>query len=119
MTAYNVQYLVARLAPDAGITIHLTPHGLRHSAITIGLDAGVSLRDTQDFARHADPETTRRYDPSRPQPACDLHHRPLPRRRHVSHRPAGQGPHCDVAGGPLETEQRQRVRVQRVIATPR
>jgi integrase len=38
---------------------------LRHSAITIGLDAGVSLRDMQDFARHADPRTTRRYDRAR------------------------------------------------------
>ena len=65
MTAYNVQYLVAALARDAGIPVHLTPHGLRHSAITIGLDAGVSLRDMQDFARHADPKTTRRYDRSR------------------------------------------------------
>jgi integrase/recombinase XerD len=65
MTAYNVQYLVAALARDAGIEVHLTPHGLRHSAITIGLDAGVSLRDMQDFARHADPKTTRRYDRSR------------------------------------------------------
>ena len=62
MTAYNVQYLVAALARDAAIPVHLTPHGLRHSAITIGLDAGVSLRDMQDFARHADPKTTRRYD---------------------------------------------------------
>jgi integrase/recombinase XerD len=42
----------------------VTPHGLRHSAITIGLDTGVSLRDVQDFARHADPKTTRRYDRS-------------------------------------------------------
>jgi integrase/recombinase XerD len=65
MTAYNVQYIVAALARDAGIEVHLTPHGLRHSAITIGLDAGVSLRDMQDFARHADPKTTRRYDRSR------------------------------------------------------
>lgn len=64
MTAYNVQYLVAALARDAGIAKHLTPHGLRHSAIT-SLDAGVSLRDMQDFARHADPKTTRRYDRSR------------------------------------------------------
>jgi integrase/recombinase XerD len=66
MTAYDVQYLVAALARDAGIEVHLTPHGLLHSAITIGhLDAGVSLRDMQDFARHADPKTTRRYDRSR------------------------------------------------------
>jgi site-specific recombinase XerD len=65
MTTYNVQYLVAALARDARIEKHVTPHGLRHSAITIGLDAGVSLRHMQDFARHADPKTTRRYDRSR------------------------------------------------------
>ena len=39
--------------------------GLRHTAITAALDAGVSLRDVQDFARHADPRTTRRYDRGR------------------------------------------------------
>lgn len=65
MTPYNLCYLVAALAHDAGIRKHLTPHGLRHSAITIGLDAGVSLRDMQDFAWHADPKTTRRYDRAR------------------------------------------------------
>jgi integrase/recombinase XerD len=63
MTAYNVQYLVAALARDAAIP-HLTPHGLRHSAVT-SLDAGMSLRDMQNFSRHADPKTTRHYDRSR------------------------------------------------------
>jgi integrase len=58
MTPYNVCYLVAGLAREAGVGKPLTPHGLRHSAITIGLDAGVALRDMQDFARHADPKTT-------------------------------------------------------------
>jgi integrase len=59
------QYLVDVLAREAGLDKHLTPHGLRHSAITVGLDACVSLRDMQDFARHADPKTTRRHDRSR------------------------------------------------------
>jgi integrase/recombinase XerD len=31
----------------------------------MGLDAGVSLRDMPDFARHAEPKTTRCYDRSR------------------------------------------------------
>ncbi len=56
-------YLVGAIARDAGIPVHRTPHGLRHSAITS--HAGVSLRDMQDFARHADPKPTRRYDRSR------------------------------------------------------
>lgn len=59
---HNVAKLVARIAERAGITKRISPHSLRHSAITAALDAGVPLRDVQDFARHADPRTTRRYD---------------------------------------------------------
>jgi integrase len=44
---------------------HITPHSLRHTMVTLALDAGVSLRDVQDAARHADPRTTRRYDRAR------------------------------------------------------
>lgn len=43
----------------------VTPHVLRHAAITLALDAGATLRDVQDFAGHADPRTTRRYDHAR------------------------------------------------------
>jgi site-specific recombinase XerD len=45
--------IVTRLAVAAGIDKHLTPHSLRHSAITAALNAGVALRDVQEFARHA------------------------------------------------------------------
>ena len=59
--------LVRRLAREAGIEAwdQLSPHSLRHSAITLALDAGASLRDVQDYAGHKDPRTTRRYDHSR------------------------------------------------------
>jgi integrase/recombinase XerD len=43
----------------------LSPHTLRHTMITLALDAGVPLRDVQDGAGHASPATTRRYDDSR------------------------------------------------------
>ena len=43
----------------------LSAHSLRHTAITMALDAGVPLRDVQDYARHRDARTTRRYDHSR------------------------------------------------------
>jgi integrase/recombinase XerD len=33
--------------------------------VTLALDAGVSLCDVQDAARHADPRTARRYDRAR------------------------------------------------------
>jgi integrase/recombinase XerD len=59
--------LVRRLARTAGIGgwEQLSPHSLRHSAITFALDAGATLRDVQDYAGHKDPRTTRRYDHSR------------------------------------------------------
>jgi integrase len=37
----------------------------RHTFVTTMLDAGVSLRDVQIAARHADPRTTMRYDRAR------------------------------------------------------
>ena len=40
--------------------VPLTPHCLRHSAITFAFDAGTSLRDVQDYAGHKDPRTPRR-----------------------------------------------------------
>jgi integrase len=67
MTPSNVAYLVRVLCREIGVERRITPHGLRHSAITIALDAGIGLRDVQDFARHEDPKTTRRYDRARNQ----------------------------------------------------
>ncbi len=62
--AYRV---VRRLARDAGLPhperVH--PHALRHTAVTLALDAGANLVDVQDMAGHSDPRTTRRYDRAR------------------------------------------------------
>ena len=65
--------IVRRLAKRAGIDKAISRHSVRHAAITAAitaaldaaLDAGCSLRDVQDFARHADPRQTRRYDRAR------------------------------------------------------
>ncbi len=62
-----MQYLVKALCHEVGVERRIAPHSLRHSAITIALDAGLGLRDVQDFARHEDPKTTRRYDRARTQ----------------------------------------------------
>ena len=58
----------------------LSPHSLRHSAITFALDAGASLRDVQDYAGHNNPRTTRRSDhsPRQPGPQRGLYRRCLP-----------------------------------------
>jgi integrase/recombinase XerD len=72
LTIYElyVHRLIRRLSRRAGITAAgvLSPHSLRHTAITEILDAtGGDLRRAQDFAGHADPRTTRRYDRRRDQ----------------------------------------------------
>ena len=54
------------LAAAAGIRMpRISPHMLRNTFVTTMLDAGVSLRDVQIAARHADPRTTMRYDRAR------------------------------------------------------
>jgi integrase len=63
-----VYRLVRRLARAAGLpeADRLTPHGLRHSAITLYLDrTNGNVRAAQAFAGHARPETTMRYDRAR------------------------------------------------------
>ncbi|MFC7724170.1 tyrosine-type recombinase/integrase [Nocardioides sp. GCM10028917] len=56
----------------------MSPHSLRHAAITNALDAGVPLRDAQILARHSDPRTTEHYKPCprKPRPPRS----PLPHR---------------------------------------
>jgi integrase/recombinase XerD len=54
------------LATATGMRMpRMHPHMLRHTYVTTMLDAGVSLRDVQIAARHADPRTTMRYDRAR------------------------------------------------------
>jgi len=50
------------LSAKAGLGREIHPHLLRHGAVTEALAAGVPLHQVQDFARHSDPRTTRRYD---------------------------------------------------------
>jgi len=54
------------LAQAAGIRMpRMHPHLLRHTFVITMLDAGVSPRDVQIAARHADARTTMRYDRAR------------------------------------------------------
>lgn len=58
----DVYRMVTRIAKTAAIPRQISPHSLRHAAITNALDAGVPLRGAQILARHADPRTTEHYD---------------------------------------------------------
>jgi site-specific recombinase XerD len=54
--------IVKRLAKKAGITKRVSPHSLRHTFITLALDAGVSVRDVQNSVGHADARMVSYYD---------------------------------------------------------
>lgn len=41
--------------------VGMTPHRLRHTALTWAVDSGIQLRDVQTFARHSDPGMTAKY----------------------------------------------------------
>ena len=53
--------LVTRLAEQAGLDKHVTPHTLRHCAATHMLKNRARLRHLQEFLGHASPESTQIY----------------------------------------------------------
>lgn len=64
LSRHGAEKRIGYLAGLAGIR-HIHPHLFRHGAITEALAAGAPLHQVQDFARHADPKTTRKYDSNR------------------------------------------------------
>ena len=61
----GIGYVLKTRGIEAGVGA-IRPHGLRHTAITTGLDAsGGDLRRVQQFAAHTDPKVTTLYDDSR------------------------------------------------------
>jgi site-specific recombinase XerC len=60
MATSNVQYLVAALARNGGVAKHLTPHGLRHSAIPVGLDVASPCVTCRTLPGTSIPTTIRR-----------------------------------------------------------
>jgi hypothetical protein len=65
LTTDAVWRIVRRTAKRAGVTSPIRPHSFRRAAIQSALDHGASLRGAQDFAGHASPTTTARYDRER------------------------------------------------------
>lgn len=71
LSTNGVYEIVERIGKNAGLTAH--PHGLRHMAITTGLDeADGDVRRVRRFSRHAKVETVMVYDDSRRDDAGEI-----------------------------------------------
>lgn len=66
LTTDGLYKIVREVAESAGLSGRLSPHRLRHTAITLALDAsGGDVRRVQQLSRHARLETLQRYDDNR------------------------------------------------------
>jgi len=66
LTADGLYKIIGELAKQAGLSARLSPHRLRHTAITLALDiADGDIRKVQRLSRHARLETLLIYDDNR------------------------------------------------------
>ncbi len=61
LTSRSVARLLSKTALDAGLSIPVSPHDLRHSFATHMLDAGLDLRLVQELLGHKQLSTTQKY----------------------------------------------------------
>lgn len=61
LTSRGVALVLRKLASEAGISRHITPHMLRHTSATLLLQNGADLRIVQEFLGHSSITTTQRY----------------------------------------------------------
>lgn len=60
-TVYRIVRGLGEVLGDPAIPATLSPHRIRHGAVTAAVRAGLSMTEAQAFARHKDPKVTQRY----------------------------------------------------------
>ncbi|MGD0168078.1 MAG: tyrosine-type recombinase/integrase, partial [Gaiellaceae bacterium] len=61
LSAQGVARMLAKLAEDAGVSVRVTPHMLRHTVATLLLRLGADIRIVQEVLGHSSIATTQRY----------------------------------------------------------
>lgn len=84
LTPRSVQRIIQRLAKQAGITKHVSPHTLRHSFATDLLMNGADLRSVQSMLGHSNIATTQVYTH-----VTDQHLKEIHKKFHRSHNNEG------------------------------
>ncbi|MDR1413177.1 MAG: tyrosine recombinase, partial [Actinomycetes bacterium] len=73
-----IRRIVAAVARAAGLSVHVTPHMLRHSFATDLLNEGADLRSVQELLGHANLSTTQIYTQVSIRRLKDSHHQAHP-----------------------------------------
>ncbi len=61
LTPQSIYRIVRRCAAAAGLEVEIGAHTLRHTGCTLAIEAGASLQQVKDHARHKKIETTKVY----------------------------------------------------------